>query len=130
MIICEDIFAIFIYTDIAMMLKLQYSFNKWDSSNLNSHLSVANFVAKHSISSFIILYFSLAVSLHLLFDCSISLLSLSSATKKGLCLRLSLSIHSDQNTSIFGCAGIKILSYCPSQFILWLFLFSLIKSQM
>ena len=32
MIICEDIFAIFIYTDIAMMLKLQYSFNKWDSS--------------------------------------------------------------------------------------------------
>ena len=34
MIICEDIFAIFIYTDIAMMLKLQYSFNKWDSSKM------------------------------------------------------------------------------------------------
>ena len=34
MIICEDIFAIFIYTDIAMMLKLQYSFNKWDSSTM------------------------------------------------------------------------------------------------
>ena len=43
---------------------------------------------------------------------------------------LSLSIHSDQNTSIFGGARIKILSYCPSQFILWVFLFSLIQSEM
>ena len=59
MIICEDIFAIFIYTDIAMMLKLQYSFNKWDSSNVSLNITLSFFYGKKDLAHFSTILFDL-----------------------------------------------------------------------